>query len=196
VRAAEREENDPPRQRAEQAESDGSIKLKSAPCDPFRAPFPLFDLKRSQRDRISSPVVVRQQQSMSTLIRHGPRLDVPTRVNPRPAHKARPCCPWPSPFAFGHLARAAARRAAITSRAQRCLRPRESGDADRFIGKKGDDSGRARCGRRRDNAGRVTGVGPAAGAATPASQPGFLTAHCVGGGDASADLGDDCCRPP
>jgi hypothetical protein len=31
VRAAEREENDPPRQRAEQAESDGSIKLKSAP---------------------------------------------------------------------------------------------------------------------------------------------------------------------
>lgn len=92
MRAAEREENDPPRQRAEQAESDGSIKLKSAPCDPFRAPFPLFDLKRSQRDRISSPVVVRQQQSMSTLIRHGPRLDVPTRVNPRPAHKARPCC--------------------------------------------------------------------------------------------------------
>ena len=89
MRAAEREENDPPRQRAEQAESDGSIKLKSAPCDPFRAPFPLFDLKRSQRDRISSPVVVRQQQSMSTLIRHGPRLDVPTRVNPRPAQSAQ-----------------------------------------------------------------------------------------------------------
>mmetsp|Transcript_39009 Transcript_39009/g.91688 ORF Transcript_39009/g.91688 Transcript_39009/m.91688 type:complete len:235 (+) Transcript_39009:104-808(+) len=80
-------------------------------------------------------------------------------------------------------------RAAIISSAQRCLRPRDSGDADRFIGTKGDDSGSGRCGRRRDSAGRVTGVGPAAGAATPASQPGFLVAHCVGGAGTPTSLG-------
>ena len=99
-----------------------------------------------------------------------------TRHSAHPSPRCRPL----GPFALGHLARAAG-RAAIVLRAQRCLRPRERGDADRFIGTKGDDSGSARCGRSRESAGRVTGVGPAAGAARPASPPGFLTAHCVGG---------------